>query len=44
MLETAQDAPERADYQPLFMAPQPIRVEYDSHDDDDDDERRRRQR
>ncbi|MGZ8746331.1 MAG: ribonuclease E/G, partial [Mycobacterium sp.] len=38
MLETAQDAPERADYQPLFMAPQPIRVEYDAHDDDDDDD------
>ena len=32
MLETAQDAPARADYQPLFMAPQPIRVEYDSDD------------
>ena len=31
MLETAAtDAPEPADYLPLFMAPQPIRVEYDA--------------
>jgi ribonuclease E len=47
MLETtAQNGPEPADYQPLFMAPQPVRIEYDSDadadadadaDDDDDD-------
>jgi ribonuclease E len=37
MLETsAQDTPERADYLPLFVAPHPIRVEYDADDDDDD--------
>ena len=35
MLETgaAQDTPERAAYLPLFVAPQPIRVEYDADDD-----------
>ena len=39
MLETgAQDTPERADYLPLFVAPQPIRVEYEADDDDDDDD------
>ena len=38
MLENTQDAPERADYQPLFMAPQPIRVAYEPDDDDDDDD------
>jgi ribonuclease E len=39
MLETAaQDVPERADYLPLFVAPQPIRVAYESVDDDDDDD------
>ncbi len=41
MLETVQDAPERADYQPLFMAPQPIqgrvRLTHDDDDDEDDD-------
>ncbi|MFI5511162.1 Rne/Rng family ribonuclease [Mycobacterium sp. NPDC051804] len=38
MLDTPQEAPERAHYQPLFMAPQPIRFEYDAGDDDDDDD------
>ena len=39
MLETAaQDGPERADYLPLFVAPQPVQVDYDSDDDDDDDD------
>ena len=43
MLETAaEDTPERAAYLPLFVAPQPIRVEYDADDaddaDDDDDD------
>lgn len=39
MLEgSAPAAPERADYQPLFMAPQPIRVDYDSDDEDDDED------
>ncbi|MCV7303651.1 ribonuclease E/G [Mycobacterium barrassiae] len=39
MLEaSASAAPERADYQPLFMAPQPIRVDYDPDDEDDDED------
>jgi ribonuclease E len=39
MLEaTAPAAPERADYQPLFMAPQPIRIDYDTDDEDDDED------
>ncbi len=39
MLETAApDVPERAEYMPLFVAPQPVRFEYHDPDDDDDDE------
>jgi ribonuclease E len=38
MLETAQDAPEPARYQPLFMAPPPVRFDYEADADDDDDD------
>jgi ribonuclease E len=38
MLETAQDEPVQAEYMPLFVAPQPVKFEYDSGDDDDDDD------
>ena len=37
ILETAAE-PERADYLPLFVAPQPVRLEYVADDDDADDE------
>jgi len=38
MLETGgQDNAEPAEYMPLFVAPQPVTVEYESDDDDDDD-------
>ncbi|KUI07961.1 ribonuclease [Mycolicibacterium acapulense] len=37
ILETpAEQAPQRAEYMPLFVAPQPVRFEYDADDDDDD--------
>lgn len=37
ILETpAEEAPQRAEYMPLFVAPQPVRFEYDADDDDDD--------
>jgi ribonuclease E len=38
MLETTQDTPGHAEYMPLFVAPQPVRFEYDSDDDDEDDD------
>ncbi|MFV1472777.1 translation initiation factor IF-2 N-terminal domain-containing protein [Mycolicibacterium elephantis] len=34
--ETRSDTPEPADYLPLFVAPQPVTVEYGSDDEDDD--------
>ena len=37
ILETAPE-PERADYLPLFVAPQPVQFVYDADDDDDDDD------
>ena len=37
ILETAPE-PERADYLPLFVAPQPVQVDYDSDADDDDED------
>jgi ribonuclease E len=37
ILETAPE-PERADYLPLFVAPQPVQFAYDADDDDDDDD------
>ncbi|MDT5208826.1 MAG: ribonuclease, partial [Mycobacterium sp.] len=37
ILETAPE-PERADYLPLFVAPQPVQAEYDATDTDDEDE------
>jgi ribonuclease E len=37
ILETAPE-PERADYLPLFVAPQPVQFEYDAVTDDDEDE------
>jgi ribonuclease E len=37
ILETAPE-PERADYLPLFVAPQPVQAEYDAADTDDEDE------
>ncbi len=36
ILETAPE-PERADYLPLFVAPQPVQFAYDADDEDDDD-------
>ncbi|MGV0606515.1 Rne/Rng family ribonuclease [Mycolicibacterium sp. XJ1904] len=37
ILETpAEEAPQPAEYMPLFVAPQPVRFEYDADDDDDD--------
>ncbi|GAT07227.1 Rne/Rng family ribonuclease [Mycolicibacterium novocastrense] len=38
ILETPEEAPERAEYMPLFVAPQPVRFEYDDDDDDDDND------
>lgn len=39
ILETpADETSERAEYMPLFVAPQPVKFEYDADDDDDDDE------
>ncbi|OBB71665.1 Rne/Rng family ribonuclease [Mycobacterium sp. 852014-52144_SCH5372336] len=39
ILETpAEEAPQRAEYMPLFVAPQPVRFEYDADADDDDDD------
>jgi ribonuclease E len=37
ILETAPE-PERADYLPLFMAPQPVQLDYDSDSDDEDED------
>jgi ribonuclease E len=37
ILETAPE-PERADYLPLFMAPQPVQLDYDSEADEDDED------
>ena len=37
ILETAPE-PERADYLPLFMAPQPVTLEYDSDSDEEDED------
>jgi ribonuclease E len=37
ILETAPE-PERADYLPLFVAPQPVKFDYHADDDDEDDE------
>ncbi|KUI34419.1 ribonuclease [Mycobacterium sp. IS-1590] len=38
LLETpTEEAPERAEYMPLFVAPQPVRFDYDAADDDEDD-------
>jgi ribonuclease E len=37
ILETTPE-PERADYLPLFVAPQPVQFAYDADDDDDDDD------
>jgi len=37
ILETAPE-PERADYLPLFVAPQPVQFAYDADDEDDDDD------
>jgi ribonuclease E len=37
ILETPAE-PERADYLPLFVAPQPVQAEYDAADTDDEDE------
>ena len=37
ILETAPE-PERADYLPLFVAPQPVQFAYDADDDDEDDD------
>jgi len=37
ILETAPE-PERADYLPLFMAPQPVQADYDSDADQDDED------
>nr|WP_225951987.1 Rne/Rng family ribonuclease [Mycobacterium sp. OAS707] len=37
ILETAPE-PERADYLPLFMAPQPVQLEYDPDSDEDDED------
>lgn len=39
MLEPAPaEAPVRAEYMPLFVAPKPVQFEYDADDDDDDDD------
>ena len=37
ILETAAE-PERADYLPLFVAPQPVQFDYDAVDDDEDED------
>ncbi|UUO03481.1 Rne/Rng family ribonuclease [Mycolicibacterium novocastrense] len=38
ILETAEEAPQRAEYMPLFVAPQPVRFDDDADDDDDDND------
>ncbi|WP_102142428.1 translation initiation factor IF-2 N-terminal domain-containing protein [Mycobacterium hubeiense] len=38
MLETATETPQRADYLPLFVAPQPVQYEPDADDEDEDED------
>lgn len=38
ILETPEEAPQRAEYMPLFVAPQPVRFDDDADDDDDDND------
>ena len=38
ILETAGNSPEPADYLPLFVAPQPVQIAYDSQDEDEDED------